>query len=545
MKSGFKLGYLCIVWWALGCATIVTPSGGPKDITSPEVLACQPPNYSLNFKTEEVIIDFNEYIKLKGINNNLIVSPPLSEKPEVMVRGKSIVVQFNEKLDSNATYTLNFGDAIRDITEDNILSNFKYVFSTGDFLDSMKVMGRVQDAFSRENASGILVLLYSCSNWAGGDSLPYKTNPSYYTVTDKEGEYSIHNIKAGSYIIFALKDANRNFKYDLPNELIGFKPSIIDVADSLSHSLYLFSEIGDQQLLKSKSDIRGRIDLVFSNPTENLKIQSFTSAGKKAWEILEYSRNKDSVIYWHNLGGDTVELLLVDQNTGLKDTLLIAQGEKHPQSLTIGSNVITNSIMELRDVIRLRLSAPVLAPKLNQISLLKKIDSIHFDTVKTEISFTDPAMRSIILEHDFSESSTYQLFIPASCIQDIFGNFNDSLRVDFSIRPLSFYGNAKIEIEFPDTNNKYLVQLYNARKKVIRENWITPDAAVVNDQVIEYLFLTPGIYGVRVVEDANGNNKWDTGEFLSRLLPEQVFYYPDDIIIRSNWDVVLDWKIDK
>jgi hypothetical protein len=201
--------------------------------------------------------------------------------------------------------------------------------------------------------------------------------------------------------------------------------------------------------------------------------------------------------------------------------------------------------MELRDVIRLRLSAPVLAPKLNQISLLKKIDSIHFDTVKTEISFTDPAMRSIILEHDFSESSTYQLFIPASCIQDMFGNFNDSLRVDFSIRPLSFYGNAKIEIEFPDTNNKYLVQLYNARKKVIRENWITPDAAVVNDQVIEYLFLTPGIYGVRVVEDANGNNKWDTGEFLSRLLPEQVFYYPDDIIIRSNWDVVLDWKIDK
>ena len=174
------------------------------------------------------------------------------------------------------------------------------------------------------------------------------------------------------------------------------------------------------------------------------------------------------------------------------------------------------------------------------------IDKERFDTVKMETLFNDPAMREININNDFSESDVYQLYIPAKCMQDMFGNFNDSLRVPFSIRAISFYGNAKIEIEFPNENNKYLVQLYNAGKKLIRENYITLDTAVAKTaQILEYQFLSPGTYGVRIIEDVNGNKKWDAGKFLSKELPEKVFYYPDNITIRSNWDVVLDWEVDK
>ena len=546
MKPGFKIGFILLVSLAISCATIVTPSGGPNDTLPPKVTACQPSNYSINFVADEVQISFDEYIKIKDITTNLIVSPPLLEKPEISVKGKSIVVKFLEELHPNATYTLNFGDAIRDITEDNVLTNFQYVFSTGSFIDSLQVRGSVNDAFSQENAVDVLVLLYACNDWDDCDSLPYKQRPSYYTITNKAGQFVIQNVKDGSYLLFALKDANRNFIYDLPNESIGFFDQIIDAGDSISYDLSLFVEAGVQKLLRYKSRQKGRIDLSFKHSTQKLRVNPSEGGGKKAWEVIEYSSERDSLIYWNNIGADTIELRLYDEVSGFKDTVRIGQGKDYPNVLSIVSNIKDNSFHDINKAIQLRLSAPVQAPKLNRFVLLKQIDSVHFDTVKMEILFKDPAMRSIDITHDFLESTVYQLFIPAKCMQDMFGNYNDSLRLSFSIRPLSFYGNAKIDVEFPNANNSYMVQLYNARKKIIRESFIIPDTAVTNmSQVLEYQYLSPGTYGVRIIEDVNGNLKWDSGKFLSKELPEKVFYYPEDITIRSNWDVVLDWEVDK
>jgi len=546
MKSGLKIGFVLLVSLALSCATIVTPSGGPNDILPPKVMACQPSNYSINFFADEVQISFDEYIKIKDITTNLIVSPPLLEKPEISVKGKSIVVKFLEELHPNATYTLNFGDAIRDITEDNVLTNFQYVFSTGSFIDSLQIKGSVKDAFSQKNAAEVLVLLYACNGWDDCDSLPYKQRPSYYTITNKAGQFVIHNVKDGSYLLFSLKDANRNFIYDLPNESIGFVNHVIDAGDSISYDLSLFEEEGGQKLLRFTSKQKGRIDLSFQRPVQKLRVNPMKGGGKKAWEVMEYSSERDSLIYWNNIGADTLEFQLYDDVAGFKDTIRVGQGKDYPNVLSIVSNIKDNSFHDINKAIQLRLSAPVQAPKLNRFVLLKQIDSVHFDTVKMEIVFKDPAMRNIDITHDFSESAAYQLFIPAKCMQDMFGNFNDSLRVPFSIRPLSFYGNAKIDVHLPGVNNKYLVQLYNARKKSIRESYIIPDTAATNmSQVLEYQFLSPGTYGVRIVEDVNGNLKWDTGRFLSKELPEKVFYYPEDITIRSNWDVVLDWGVDK
>ena len=544
MNSGFKLGFVILVFAAVGCATIVTPSGGPKDVSPPRVTACQPANHSIDFVADEVKISFDEYVKIKDVTTNLIVSPPLLEKPEVGIKGKSILVKFNEDLYSDATYTLNFGEAIRDITEDNILSNFQYVFSTGSFIDSLQVTGIVKDAFSQENAPGVLVLLYACNEWVECDSLPYKQRPSYYTITDKTGQFSIYNVKDGSYLLFALQDANRNFMYDLPNELIGFVDHIIHAGDSMMYPINLFEEAGEQKLLRVKSKQKGRIDVALKHSAKNLRINAMAGGGKKAWEIIEFSNQKDSITYWNNIGADTIELHVFDETSGFRDTLRIGQGKEHPDVLSISSNIGSNSILDLNKAIQLRLSSPVPAPNLNQLVLMKKADSVRFDTLQMEIEFNDPAMRSIEISHDFIESGIYQLFIPSKCMRDMFGNVNDSLRLPFSIRPLSFYGNAKIEIELPDLGHSYLVQLYNAGGNIIRENHIVPDKDSVNQKrTFEYQYLPPGTYGVRIIEDVIGNAKWDAGKFLSKELPENVFYYPDDITIRSNWDVVLDWKV--
>jgi uncharacterized protein (DUF2141 family) len=205
------------------CAQQGSITGGAKDEKPPEVVSSEPANFTTHFKSDHIEISFNEYFDLKDIAKQLVVSPPMSKKPDFKVRGKKLEINFKDSLQPNRTYAINFGDALVDLNEGNPIKNFQFVFSTGSTIDSLQAGGRVIQAFDNKPAEDILVMLYKDN----ADSLPLKTTPLYLSRTNKEGKFTLKNLAGGSYKIFALKDGNNNLMFDQPAEAVAFQDSLI------------------------------------------------------------------------------------------------------------------------------------------------------------------------------------------------------------------------------------------------------------------------------------------------------------------------------
>jgi hypothetical protein len=196
------------------CANIVPPTGGPRDTIPPEIIKSTPPNYSTNFTGPGIHIEFDELIQLRNINQQFIITPPQRQRPDFRVRGRDLFIELKSDLIANTTYTLNFGNAIVDLNEGNALSNFEFVFSTGDIIDSLNYSGIVLNAFDNEPVEGAVVMLYDQLQ----DSIPYLQIPLYATRTGKDGRFRLNNLRADTFLVFALKDENNNYLYDRPGE---------------------------------------------------------------------------------------------------------------------------------------------------------------------------------------------------------------------------------------------------------------------------------------------------------------------------------------
>jgi len=222
MGKRFVFGLAAIA--VFGCAKVSAPTGGPKDTEPPVPLRSSPVNYSTNFKGKKFIVEFNEFIDLKNVSQELLVSPPVENKPKTVMRGKKMVVRINNKLADSTTYNFNFFNSITDLNEGNILENFQFEFSTGDTFDSTYMGGIVTNAFTDYPQKNIKVLLYRQLT----DSTPRTQKPECVGRTNNDGLFIVPNMKAGvNYHVFALQDMNNNNLFDLPNEAIAFCDSTI------------------------------------------------------------------------------------------------------------------------------------------------------------------------------------------------------------------------------------------------------------------------------------------------------------------------------
>ena len=177
-----RLLFACLLI-LFACANPVPPSGGPKDTTPPSVIRAVPANQSVNFKAEKVIITFDEFVTLKDITTQLVVSPPMGEHPEFTTRGKNLIMKFKEPLKSNTTYNFFFANSIVDLTESNPLAGYQFTFSTGPVLDSLTIGGTLINAFNNQPVKDAFVMLYDTIY----DSVPYKTRPYYLARTGSAG----------------------------------------------------------------------------------------------------------------------------------------------------------------------------------------------------------------------------------------------------------------------------------------------------------------------------------------------------------------------
>ncbi len=212
------------------CAKTGTIEGGPRDKKPPVVIKSKPLNGALNFTGDKVEITFDEYIKPEAISEEMVISPPQKERIETTMRGKTLVIDIQDSLWENTTYTLSFGQSIMDLNEGNVLKNYEFIFSTGNYLDSLAVSGTVLQAIDLQPLKeDVHILLYSSLS----DSAPYLEVADYVAKATPEGAFLINNIRPATYRLFALQDQNRNLKYDVPEEQIGFLDSLIVLSPDL------------------------------------------------------------------------------------------------------------------------------------------------------------------------------------------------------------------------------------------------------------------------------------------------------------------------
>lgn len=633
-----KLIYLLIISaiFISGCAKIVAPTGGPKDEDHPLIVEIDPPDNTINFDSKKINITFNEYIQLKDLNNNLIISPPLEEKPEIKEKGKTLVIEFEEELKDSTTYNIYFGNSVQDFNEGNPIENFQYVLSTGSYIDSLSIEGQVINSFNLLPEEGVFVMLYKDFE----DSVPIKQIPLYISKTNEEGIYRINNIGNNQYKLFCLRDFNKNYLFDLPNEdiayldsLVGFElitetkidtifksdSSLTDSVENLQDSIFiidnfeedtlllkqairedsisvesdslvhkpekeidsiiiesnsyfpvhnyvlrLFTEEREVQYLANNTrDTKQKIEIVFNKPVKDSIV--FTIADtiiEKEWYIKETGLNNDSIIYWltdstiFNKEDITFALTYQKEDSNLvyqwsTDTLKMKYFEQEKPkkksdepadtSLKYTLNIKNRGTLDLNSQLNFIFENPLQSYDTSKINLFAVVDTLEFP-VEFNFSKDSIKLRKYQLSVDWCEDTVYRLEIFPNAFTGIYESVNDTNIIEFQTQKRDFYGKILADITGVDSSFQIICHLILPGKD---KETIYREKIISENRIVKFDFLPPKEFMFKVIIDKNFNNEWDTGEYLKHIQPEEVLYYEEKIKVRSNWDIEINFNVNK
>jgi len=594
---------IAAILFLFSCANVVAPTGGPKDETPPEVLRSTPPINAPNFQGNEVRIEFDEFVQLINIDQKLLVSPPLPNKPQVRLRGRSVILHWQDTLRANTTYNFFFGNAIADITEGNAIPNFQVVFSTGPFVDSLTIAGVVTDAFSREPEDEVYVMLYH----PGNDSVPYKESPVYLAKTDKEGRFRIGNIATGSYLVFALDDQNANFLFDLHNERIAFIDTLVaavwetlpqpspdtvpdvqvqqaqpamsgarpsrgeatppqarnaamDVQESLppeedtislnnakralNLELKMFLEPDTVQRLVSTSVPRkGNIRLNFRVPFDSIGFRDLSKALPETWFVAEPSAGGDTLHLWVLPPVPDSLFLEVSDRSLVLDTITIAT---RPRAVR-GRQPEAETAPKVS--VRLNTTGAASLPYFMPLEIIADNPIMTFDS--TFISLMDADSVMVPANFSFSDRLNRRLTLQTPLEQEKRYHF---LMLPGALADIYGQSNDTLRSIFSTTKTEdygtLILNLHVEGKQGQLLLHLTNDQGKTLRQMLVppggvcvFSHLPPATYHIRLIHDLNKNGKWDSGHFMSRRQPETVIVKPQSVQIRQNWDSEVNWRV--
>ena len=512
----------------ISCAKRGKPSGGPLDKTAPELIKAFPENYSTNFSGTEIRLNFDEYVKLKDINKQLIISPPLKIKPTIIPQtgaSKFIKIKIHDTLQPNTTYSFNFGNSIVDNNEENPLPFFKYIFSTGSEIDSLQLGGNVKDALLQKTDQFVSVLLYEVDS-TYTDSIIYNKSPRYITNTlDSATTFNFENLKEGKYVLIALKSENLNYKFNQKTDKIGFVAQNITIPTSESFELKLFQEIENYRALKPKYERKNRIKFRYEGPySKDLDIKLTTRNLPEGFEtIITKNLKNDTLNYWFKPDLELDSLNFVVTNNKVIDSFKVRLREKIKRDSLSFS--VTTQKMNFETNFGIFPSIPIV--KIDN----SKIEIITRDSVP--VSFTtklDKLTQLIELQFEKKEKEQYKIKVYPNAFTDFYNQTNDTLNYITSIPALSTLGNMRVTIKkAPKT--AIIVQLIDS-KGIVKYQQFGKSITVFN-----FTNISPSKYNLRVIFDDNANLKYDTGNYLKKTQPERISYYPGEIEIRANWDI--------
>lgn len=516
---------LISVFSITSCAKKGTITGGNKDTIAPKIVRSLPKNYTTNYTGNTIKIYFDELIKVKDINKQLIISPPLKNAPIIVPQGsasKFISVTFLDTLQENTTYSLNFGQSITDNNEGNPYSQFKYVFSTGNIIDSLKLNGTINDAILQKSDNFVNIQLYDAATFT--DSTIYKEKPLYVTNTlDSVKMFSLENLKEGKYKIIALKDKNNDYLYNPLQDKIAFLDKVIAVPNDSVFNLKLFKEKGDFSVSKPTQQSNNKFFIPFKGNAKNTKVivtAGTTIIDTKLTRNIVKDQDTLQLFFPKNLT-DSLQVSITNESYS-KDFIVKIKKLKETDTLRI--ETIQKGNLSFRDTLALRSTTPLLSFNSEKIKLTNR-DSVN---VPYKMVY-DEFRQMLFLDFIKEENQKYELVLLPEAISDFYDQKNDSISFKIVTKAKTDYGNLKLILK-------------NANRFPILVELLTPEGKVyaktITSNLEPLLFetLEPKIYTVRIIYDDNKNGIWDTGNFSKKLQPEQVIYYPKGIDIRANWD---------
>tara|TARA_B110000037_G_scaffold4401_1_gene4787 strand:+ start:3451 stop:5052 length:1602 start_codon:yes stop_codon:yes gene_type:complete len=515
------------------CASTGNPSGGSRDKIPPKILdEKSTTNFQTNFTKQQIELNFDEFINLKNPQQQVVVSPPLIYPLQFDHRGKRVRINFHEDeiLKDDVTYSISFGDAIEDFRESNKLENLKFVFGTGDILDSLSFTGSVLDSYTREPAKDILVMLYDTLY---RDSIPYQDRPYYFAKTDEDGKFRIENMKSDTFRIFALGDANLNYIYDQDTELIGFSDSLYIISDSMRSSIEIeiFTGQTEPSIFDVNKDEFGVVRLEFDQSPVDVSNRASDTIMSLYPQI-----KKDSLLLWYDMPSDTLLTFFIQEDTINININTLKKSKTGPLTNIDVNAKLSTGIMK-GDSLKFTFNHPLSSIDTDLIKLHYTNDTLEQALAgwKTGILSNDPF--GLYITYSWKEKDTISVSIDSLALLDIYKNTIDSFGLKFKIEQTETRGIIQFELTEIKDNIDYVVEFQKSNKLVKK--------LVMNSENNTVILpgLKAGKYKAIIIEDINKNRRWDAGNYLVHRQSE-VIRTVDIEELRENWEieVIVNWS---
>lgn len=528
------------------CAQQGYPSGGPKDTQPPVVKSATPASGTVRFDKEQIYIAFDEFVQVKDANSNILVSPPMKQKPTYTPKGKGLLVTLNDTLRPNTTYLFQFSGGIVDFNEGNVLPAYNYVFSTGSSIDSMTLCGKVMEAFSaKPYKEDVTLMAYPDSAWT--DSAVVLQQPLYVTRCEKSGFFQFNHIRAGRYRIVAIEDGDRNLRLGI-DEASACLPSAVTaepmpVADTSrpaprldTLALWISAPQHEKQrVTKHEMPTRGRAQIITHLPMR------CPSASCSEPFVSALSRSGDTLEIWTlREDCDSLRITFAD-SSGIADTLVLRYVERKsklpvsvprksrfPQSLPSGKK-------DYFDTLWIRFENPAVRQDTMADSLVLVTDLTDSSRSRCGIAW-DGAMLRARLCFAGNPGHKYQFHIPAGLFADIRQQRSDSLDFTVELSAVEDYGSLRLNLLCGTLTSGVIIELIDEKGTALGKR------RVEQPGLIEFPHLKPGKYTFRAIFDSDGDGQWTPGDYWQRRQPERVLYYPKTLDLRDNWVIEERWS---
>lgn len=507
------------------CASIQQPQGGPKDTEPPKILKMSPKNLMTNFTAKKVVIEFDEFFKIQNEFKEFSVSPDVERPLTLKPKGKKLEITFPDTLEKNTTYTLNFGKAIVDVNEGNVLKNFTYVFSTGPHLDSLSIKGKVTNSVTGLPELDAVVFLLPLNR----DTLFGKKKPSIFTTTDSSGTYALNNLREDTYKIYALKEKNGDKIYQQASDEIGFlKDSIVLKKPIDNVNLSIFKEDAIIfRVLEKKLNTDGSISMIFNQRLKKPEIQVTDPPGLDATKLFKFNKHNDTLKVWlKDLSFDSTKIVVKNEGQ-LLQTVNFTRGKKetYTRVLTATDN-IEGRLLNPNKSLRLSFNFPIDSINLKKISLLEdSVERTGFTLLKDSAD-----LLSYYVKYPWKPKKNYELKFETGAVTGIFNTKNKEFIKTFDLANKDDYGTLIVKIITPEPNKSYILDVIDANK------YVANTLVVTKDTTVTFLNYKAGKYWLRITYDTNKNGVWDTGNVSKKLQPEHIWNEPKELSIRALWE---------
>ena len=583
------------------CANTMTPQGGPKDTIPPVIVAMTPDNFATNVKTtvNKIYIEFNEFVQLKDQNKEFFTSPAMKKKPVLTIRGRGVAIQIRDTLLENTTYALNFGSAIRDNNEGNPLNAMRYVFSTGDEVDSIYCSGYTADSYKADSVSKSYIWFYiadSLPNTPDWDSTMFNRKPEVIARAENNGIFIAQNLKPVPYRIYAFQDKNDNQLYEAGTDLVGFVDSLYNPVElpefaiwfdslrmyptaepQLYFRMFTDETFKRQTLQAAERPLQHKAVLHFGAARPRIEEIRFDSIPKEKFIIDPQTVGRDTIALWFNMPAAELPDTIKGEITYYKHDS-IRQLVKTTEPLKLAWKYVESKEeerereKEQRERERAEKAGEEYTPpkkpnpfkfKMSQSGDVNPEQhlTVEFDYPLTKLDSTTVVLTEVdeqggekplkvTFERDtanmrrwrllakWKELAKYNLMIPAGAIENVAGEQNDTIKGTYTGIDHEKFATVIIDVKGKPDSTNYLVQLTNAQGAVQQER------RNVKGGKVQFNYITPGDIKIRVIEDPNGNGKWDSGNVVERRQPERAELYAnekgeDTFVTKANWEMEL------